>query len=142
MQVFQAGSNQIQMKQESRAAKDKSDGSWTGNDSLPFPFIATGLYVGSSFDLYKGYQGGVHVLAFNTTLDQVHNNDGITIVDKSNPEYIHSSFNILRNMGKGVKPLSAYMCRYKLLYNNTSKLISACSSPHLPIILSDAALSH
>ncbi|KAL8767927.1 MAG: hypothetical protein Q9209_005715 [Squamulea sp. 1 TL-2023] len=121
MQIFQAGSNRIPLKQEFRAAEDKSDEFWTGNDFQPFPFVATSLLIGSSFDPCKGYQSRVHLLAFNTTPDQVDNNDGITIVDISNPKYVQYSFAFLHGWEEGVKPLSAmaYMCHYIAPYNHT-----------------------
>ncbi|KAL8791509.1 MAG: hypothetical protein Q9213_000126 [Squamulea squamosa] len=102
-QIFQAESNRSAIEQELRAAREKDGGFWATKESQPFPCIATCLLVGSSFDPDKGYQRRVHLLAFNTTLDQIDNNDGITIIDISDP------FNV-----NGLKPqsASAYLWRY------------------------------
>ncbi|KAL8724571.1 MAG: hypothetical protein Q9166_007881 [cf. Caloplaca sp. 2 TL-2023] len=88
IQIFHTESNRIPIKQELRAAREKTAEFWASKNFQPFPFIATSLLVGSSFDPNEGYQRRVHPLAFNTTFDEIDNNDGIAIVDISEPESI------------------------------------------------------
>ena len=83
--ILQTKSNRIPITQELRAAREKPEEFWTGDAIVQaFPFIATCLTVGSSFEPDVGYSARVHPMAFNTTLDQVDNNDGITVIDISN----------------------------------------------------------
>ncbi|KAI4267736.1 MAG: hypothetical protein L6R38_008118 [Xanthoria sp. 2 TBL-2021] len=116
IQIFQAGPNQIPIKQELRAACEKDDDFWTTDSMQPFPFIATCLLVGSSFEPEDGYQHRVHSLPFNVTLDQIDNNDGITIIDLSDTKNIRYCFAFLDDWPqKPLKPLSAngYLVRYE-----------------------------
>lgn len=116
IQIFQAGPNQIPIKQELRAACEKDDDFWTMDFVQPFPFIATCLLVGSSFEPEHGYQHRVHSLRFNVTLDQIDNNDGITIIDISDTTDIRYCFAFPDDWPrKPLKPLSAlgYLVRYE-----------------------------
>ena len=83
--VLQTESNRIPITQELRTAREKPEEFWTDDAIVqPFPFIATCLTVGSSFEPDVGYSARVHPMRFNTTLDQIDNNDGITVIDISN----------------------------------------------------------
>ncbi|KAL8771280.1 MAG: hypothetical protein Q9209_003185 [Squamulea sp. 1 TL-2023] len=113
-QIFQAEPNRSAIQQELRAARKKDGGFWATDESQPFPFIATCLLVGSSFDPDKGYQRRVHLSAFNTTLDQIDNNDGITVIDISDPCNVKYCFVFLDGWVNGLRPQSAstYLWRY------------------------------
>lgn len=93
LQVFPALANRVPIAQELRAAREKSDDFWARDDIFqPFPFIATCLTVGSSFDPEVGYQRRVHPLTFNTSPEQADNNDGITVIDISNLDRLRYCF--------------------------------------------------
>lgn len=113
LDILRARSNRIPICQELRAARKKDDNFWARRDEFqPFPFVATCLTVGSSCDPSEGYQHRVRPLAFNTTLDRIDNDDGITVIDISDPNFLRFCFTFL---GGGVKPLGAstYLWRYK-----------------------------
>lgn len=111
--IFQAESSRVLLRQELRAAESKKDDFWASHDFQPFPVIAICLLVGSSFDGRKGHQYHVNLLAFNTTLDQVDIDSGITIIDISDLNQIKYSHCLLKDWEKGIRPLSAaraYAC--------------------------------
>lgn len=111
--VLQEESNCVPILHELRAARGKDDNFWaTRDDFQPFPFIATSLLVASSFDPRAGHENRVHPLAFNTTLRQIDNNDGITVIDISNPTSLRYCFTFLDG---GVRPLQAskYLWEYE-----------------------------
>ncbi|KAL8722080.1 MAG: hypothetical protein Q9225_001367 [Loekoesia sp. 1 TL-2023] len=112
LDIFRARSNRIPIFQELRAARKKDDNFWARRDEFqPFPFVATCLTAGSSCDPSEGYQHRVHPLAFNITFGRVDNDDGITVIDISDPNFLRFCFTFL---GDGVKPLGAstYLWRY------------------------------
>lgn len=80
LQIFEAESNRILIRQKRCAADNKSDEFWASHDFQPLPIIATSILVGSSFEPSKGYQCQVNLLAFNTTLDRLDNDDGIRLL--------------------------------------------------------------
>lgn len=115
--IFEAEPNQIPIKQELRAACTKDDAFWTIDLVEPFPFIATCLLIGSSFEPEIGYHHRVHSLSFNVTLDGIDNNHGITIIDISDTKNIKYCFAFPGGWGrKGLKPQSAggYLARYEM----------------------------
>ena len=115
--TFEAEPNQIPIKQELRAARNKDDHFCTTDLVQPFPFIATCLLVGSSFEPEIGYQHRVHSLPVNVTLDGIDNNDGITIIDISDTKNIKYCFAFLGGWRRqGLKPRSAggYLARYEM----------------------------
>ena len=100
---------------EQLATKTTISGPWTSFNL--FPFIATCLLVGSSFEPEIGYQHRVYSLPFNVTLDGIGNNDGITIIDISDTKNIKYCFAFLGGWRrKGLKPWSAggYLARYEM----------------------------
>lgn len=112
VEILQATPNRIPVSQELRAARRKDDDFWaTSKEFQPFPFIATCLTVGCSFDPGEGYQDRVHPLPFNVTLDRINNNDGISVMDITNPGLPRYCFSFLPG---GVQPLDArtYLWRY------------------------------
>ena len=111
LNILQAKENRVPIAQELRGAREQPDAFWSGNDNFqPFPFVATCLTVGSSFDPDVGYQARVHPLAFNTSLDEVDNNDGVTVVDISDADHLGYCFAFLERR----QPLkaSAYLSQY------------------------------
>jgi hypothetical protein len=93
LQVFPAQVNRVPIAQELRAAREKGDDIWTSKDIFqPYPFIATCLTVGSSFDPDEGYQRRVHPMPFNTSPKQTQNDDGITVIDISDLDRLRYCF--------------------------------------------------
>lgn len=117
--IFQDKTNHPPIRQELRAAREHSDNLWARRDIFqPFPYVATCLTVGCSFDPDAAYQDRVHPKRFNTTLREVDNNDGITVVDISDPDRLSYCFAFLAGQW-GVeeslsRPLSpaTYLSRY------------------------------
>ena len=61
LELFHAKANRAPVSQELRAAREHDDSFWDQRDILqPFPFVATCLTVGCSFDPDVGYQEEVH----------------------------------------------------------------------------------
>jgi len=105
MQVFPAQVNRVPIAQELRAAREKSDDFWTSKDILqPFPFIATCLTVGSSFNPEEGYQRRVHPMPFNTSPKQTQNDDGITVIDISDLDRVRYCFAFPKTQEVGYDP--------------------------------------
>lgn len=69
------------IKQEIIAAENKDGDFWTKDHSndrnvpVPFPFIATCLVIGASFNI-DGYYHGVSIEPFNMAYDEGDNNNG------------------------------------------------------------------
>ena len=115
--IFESEPNQIPIKQELRAACDKDDDFWTMDLIEPFPFVATCLLVGSSFEPEIGYHHRVHSLSFNVKLNHFINNDGITIIDISDTKNIKYCFAFLDGWRRrDLKPQSVggYLARYEM----------------------------
>ncbi|KAG7007524.1 hypothetical protein G7Y79_00009g026330 [Physcia stellaris] len=94
LSVLSTPRNRIPLLQELRAAHVYGDRLWTAEDPpfQPFPFIATCLTVGGSFEPEVGYQQRVRPLSFNTGLEDIDNDDGITVVDVSDPYHLAYCF--------------------------------------------------
>lgn len=108
LRILNTPANRTPILQELRAAtgRKEDDEFWAtaSKDFHPFPFLATCLTVGSSFDPKEGYQNRVHPLAFNVSLRDIDNNEGITVIDVTDPEHLGYCFTMLDG---GVKPLPA-----------------------------------
>ena len=100
LKIFQAKGNRIAIQQELRAAERCGAEVWQpgtrsddgeqlesyGHRVAPFPFIATCLLVGSSFDAVKGYQEHVRLLDHVMSIEPGNNNSGWTILDITTPQ--------------------------------------------------------
>ncbi|KAL8796540.1 MAG: hypothetical protein Q9195_001214 [Heterodermia aff. obscurata] len=99
LQVFQAAENRIPIQQELLAARSRPEAFWNRELTYdyrrsdcaeiiaPFPFISTALTLGSSFDPFNGVHDRVFPLQFNTPFDGGDNNDGVTIIDVTQPAH-------------------------------------------------------
>jgi len=97
LHIFQAPVNRLALQHELRWAKtlQKSDWELEGEklkDFLPFPFIHTCLTIGASFNPAEEYYHMVHPLPFNLDFDGGDNNDGITIIDITDPDHVRYCF--------------------------------------------------
>ena len=63
-----------------------------GECVAPFPFITTHLVLGTSFDPADGYQARVPLLDFNVDSIAGDNNDGITVLDVTDPKNARCCF--------------------------------------------------
>ena len=100
LKIFRAKENRIAIQQELVAATRYDEKVWQSKDAksqsesinsygeevAPFPFIATCLIIGTSFDAVAGYQARIHLLDHNMRINKGANNDGITILDITVPE--------------------------------------------------------
>ncbi|KAL8916578.1 MAG: hypothetical protein Q9172_006243 [Xanthocarpia lactea] len=121
LELFHAKANRAPISQELRAAREHDDSFWDQRDILqPFPFVATCLTVGCSFDPDVGYQEEVHPEPFNTTFKEVEYDEGITVLDITYPDKVKYCFAVLPGQ-LGVtwpttvsRPMSAdnYLSRY------------------------------
>ena len=105
LKIFQAEANRYAIQQELGAAKSYPAKAWDsgektfchlpvecGQDVAPFPFIATCLVIGASFDPGEGYQTRVHPLSRDISLEHVDNDYGITVIDISDPKQLRYCF--------------------------------------------------
>ena len=82
LKIFSDPANRIQIGQELVAAQRHDEAFWTlsqdenKNSHVPFPFIATCLITGASFDADEGYHHGVLVEPFFMAYDEGDNNNG------------------------------------------------------------------
>lgn len=84
LQIFGHAANRIPIQQELIAASKHDDDFWAAprgdrygakNSHIPFPFIATCLVVGASFNA-DGYYHGVIMEPFHMAFDEGDNNNG------------------------------------------------------------------
>ena len=96
---LQANSNRVAITQELRAAARKGADFWTRNEYKAFPYLATCLLVGSSFDPVKGYRGRIYPLSFNAmpVLYRREGRMGYTIIDISDVDNIRYCFIFANN---------------------------------------------
>lgn len=84
LQTFANPANRVPLEQELIAARLHNEAFWTATQDeyrykdshVPFPFIATCLITGASFDAEEGYCHGVDVESFHMAYDEGDNNNG------------------------------------------------------------------
>lgn len=84
LKIFGDATNQRPIQQELRLASKKDEKLWvarpdeqeTRKIGVPFPFIATCLSMGASFNLDDGYYHGVNIEPLHMQYDQGDNNNG------------------------------------------------------------------
>ncbi|KAK7425042.1 hypothetical protein QQZ08_008318 [Neonectria magnoliae] len=77
----------------------------------PFPFITTCLAIGAAYDSELGRVQTIHELAFNTGFDRGDNNDGITVLDITDPADVRYCFvNLFENDDDQNSPDSPGAC--------------------------------
>ena len=124
LSIFEETANRIPLTQELTLAHRQTDTFWTAsNDQQPFPFINTCVLVGTSFDATdNGFYNTVRLLEFNISLEQIDNDDGISVIDITDLENIKYCFafpKMMRSRVSGAtllrkKPLTsgAHLRRY------------------------------
>ncbi|KAK0508339.1 hypothetical protein JMJ35_009423 [Cladonia borealis] len=102
LKIFQEPRNRLPIQQELIAAQRHDDSFWACSDSqnywkerknshVPFPFIATSLVVGASYDP-NGYIHPTIIEPFYMPYNGGDNNDGITIFDITNLPHVSYCF--------------------------------------------------
>ena len=80
LKIFGNPANRIPLQQELIAAQRQDEDFWTADDEknshVPFPFVATCLITGASFDPEEGYYHRVDVEPFSMEYDEGDNNNG------------------------------------------------------------------
>ena len=84
LRIFADPANRIPLQQELIAAQRHDEDFWSNPKTLssdetthaPFPFIATCLIIGASFDPNDGYQHNVSIEPFSMAYDEGDNNNG------------------------------------------------------------------
>lgn len=87
LKIFADPANKVPLEQELIAARLHDEAFWTAttatraeydkkNSHVPFPFIATCLVTGASFDAEEGYYHGVLMEPFDMAYDEGDNNNG------------------------------------------------------------------
>jgi hypothetical protein len=102
--IFSAPENRLPIQQELTAAKRLDEEFWTKprsweNFEVPFPFITTCLLVGVSFYAGAVYNTRVIMEPFNMAFNGGDNNDGITVIDITNPTHVRYCFVFWRGWG-------------------------------------------
>lgn len=102
VQIFQEPHNTSLLKHEIAKAKTLRQEDWNVHldwDAKPmFPFLTTCLVIGASVDLTGGKVSNASPLPWNMEFDRCDNNDGITIIDISEPEAIRYCFVIFNEI--------------------------------------------
>ena len=90
--IFQAADNRTPIQQELIWASKQPDSFWKTplnyhlpESNIPFPYITTCLKLGASFEAAEGYYHSVLIEPFGMDFDGGDNNNGITIIDISQP---------------------------------------------------------
>lgn len=68
--------------------------------TAPFPFISTALIIGGSFDPAKGHHQRVHPEPFNLPIDGGDNNEGVTVIDTTEPSRLRYCFMCFKNYNR------------------------------------------
>lgn len=84
LKIFGDAKNQTPIQQELRFASKKDENFWvatpdeqeTRKIEVPFPFIATCLSLGASFNVDDGYYHGVRIEPFHMQYNEGDNNNG------------------------------------------------------------------
>ncbi|KAL8705557.1 MAG: hypothetical protein Q9201_001335 [Fulgogasparrea decipioides] len=101
LKTFQHPANRLSIQQELIAASEKDDRFWLlsededegeeKNGHVPFPFIATCLIMGASFNV-NGYYHGILIEPFYMSFNGGDNNNGITIFDITDLDNVRYCF--------------------------------------------------
>lgn len=118
VRIFQEPKNHALLAYEKRLANQAPDELWNrkinwANDVPEFPFIATCLVLGTSLNAETGEGANFHSLQCNVAFDAGDNNDGVTVLDVTNPAQVRYAFAVPNGEGVETKnfrntPLTAF----------------------------------
>ena len=103
LRIFSDPANRIPLEQELIAAQRHDEAFWTpteenyndNNSHVPFPFTATCLITGASFDAEEGYHHDVSVESFDMAYDEGNNNNGENAPSRAFNVRSHGQLNLL-----------------------------------------------
>ena len=139
LRIFSDPSNRRLLHHELKQAESLSESEWTAkpdmdnpkeNPNIQFPFIATCLVLGASYDPTTGEASKVHALDFNTAVGVMDNNDGVTVVDitePSKPRYCFLALHGGETQAKRMVPLRAmeYLSAYQRFDKHPEGLVKS-----------------
>lgn len=98
IKIFEEPENRIPIQQELLLAQDKPEEFWTPEDQcqaccpFPFPYLATCLTLGTSFDPADGFLDHTKLFYPGQEFDRLQNSDAVTIIDISEPHNVRYCF--------------------------------------------------
>lgn len=98
IKIFEEPENRIPIQQELLLARDKLEEFWAPEDQcqaccpFPFPYLATCLILGTSFDPADGFLDHTKIFYPGQEFDRLQNSDAVTIIDISEPHNVRYCF--------------------------------------------------
>lgn len=98
IKIFEEPENRIPIQQELLLAQDKPEELWAPEDQcqaccpFPFPYIATCLIFGTSFNAAHGFLDHTKIFYPGQEFDRLQNSDAVTIIDISEPHNVRYCF--------------------------------------------------
>lgn len=98
IKIFEEPENRIPIQQELLLAQDKPEEFWAPEDQcqaccpFPFPYLATCLILGTSFDPADGFIDHAKIFYPGQEFDRLQNSDAVTIIDISEPHNVRYCF--------------------------------------------------
>lgn len=98
IKIFEEPENRIPIQQELLLAQDKPEEFWAAEDQcqaccpFPFPYIATCLILGASFNPADGFLDHTKIFYPGQEFDRLSNSDAVTIIDISEPHNVRYCF--------------------------------------------------
>lgn len=98
IKIFEEPENRIPIQQELLLAHDKPEEFWTSEPQcpaccpFPFPYLATCLILGVSFDAPDGFVDHTKLFSTDQEFDKLQSSDAVTIIDISEPHNVRYCF--------------------------------------------------
>ena len=98
IKIFEEPENRIPIQQELLLAQDKPEEFWTAKPQcpasfpFPFPYLATCLILGTSFEATEGFLDSTKLFSTNQEFDNLQSSDDVTIIDISKPHNVRYCF--------------------------------------------------
>lgn len=98
IKIFEEPENRIPIQQELHLAQDQPEEFWTSEPQcpaccpFPFPYLATCLILGASFEASEGFLDHTKLFSTNQEFDKLQSSDAVTIIDISEPHNVRYSF--------------------------------------------------
>lgn len=98
IKIFEEPENRVPIQQELLLAQDKPEEFWAPEDQcqaccpFPFPYLATCLALGTSFDAADGFLDHTKLFYPGQEFDRLQNSDAVTIIDISEPHNVRYCF--------------------------------------------------
>ncbi|MCJ1347542.1 hypothetical protein MMC31_005767 [Peltigera leucophlebia] len=98
IKIFEEPENRIPIQQELLLAQDKPEEFWTSEPQcpaccpFPFPYLATCLMLGASFEASEGFLDHTKLFSTDQEFDKLQSSDAVTILDISEPHNVRYCF--------------------------------------------------